>query len=61
MFLGINLSLSRFPLHFPSHPSFPSEGVLLKIRPGGFFNVSLEVGFFFSLGFVARDANPTLP
>lgn len=46
-FLGTNLSLSHFLFHFLSLPSFPSEGVLLKIRPGGFFNVSLEVGFFF--------------
>lgn len=46
---GISHSLSHFLFHFHSLPSFfPSEGLLLKIRPGGFFNVSLEVGFFFS-------------
>lgn len=35
-----------FSFIFSASPLSPSEGVLLKIRPGGFFNVSLEVGFF---------------
>lgn len=43
---------------FLSLPSFPSEGALLKIRPGGFFNVSLEVGFFFSSWFCQQRCQP---
>lgn len=50
--LPLSFSLS-FSL---SLPSFPSEGVLLKIRPGGFFNVSLEVGFFST-----RFLSPEMP
>ena len=41
-----SLSLPLF--HSPSLPSFPLKGALLKIRPGGFFNVSLEVKYFMS-------------
>lgn len=47
---------------FLSLPSFPSEGALLKIKPGGFFNVSLEVGFFFfSSWFCCQRCQPNTP
>lgn len=49
-FSGTNLSPLSFSLSFsPPTPLCPLKGVLLKIRPGGFFNVSLEVGFFHSV------------
>lgn len=55
------ISSSFFAFVFPSASLLPSEAALLKIRPGGFFNVSLEVGFFSPLSISPSLLSPGMP